>query len=267
MTEQKNYIFYDLETNGLDYYTTGIMQISLIDIDGNVLLNKYTYPFDNRIDGFAIHGIDQQKLENNNASTTIDMLVMLKKIIREKYGRQYIYLVAYNNFGYDQVILENNFKICGIKMPQNWYFTDLFPIVKELYPTIKPNFKLKTVFELLCGVDENINFHCSLGDTTCLFRLFKLLENNKSIFEKYTRNALSNSAIFDNEIYLLNGYVKSMSFEEKGLNTIGSIVNIYRNCINNDEFNYILKSRYNIYSDYYIKNITKSIESIYYFHK
>ena len=37
----KNYVFYDLETNGLDYYTTGIMQISMIDVDGYVLLNQY----------------------------------------------------------------------------------------------------------------------------------------------------------------------------------------------------------------------------------
>ena len=47
--DHKNYVFYDLETNGLDYYTTGIMQITMLDIDGNILLNQYTYPYDNRI--------------------------------------------------------------------------------------------------------------------------------------------------------------------------------------------------------------------------
>jgi len=39
MQNSKHYIFYDLETNGLDYYTTGIMQITMMDINGNVLLN------------------------------------------------------------------------------------------------------------------------------------------------------------------------------------------------------------------------------------
>ena len=32
MEKEKNYVFYDLETNGLDYYTTGIMQMTILDI-------------------------------------------------------------------------------------------------------------------------------------------------------------------------------------------------------------------------------------------
>ena len=51
MDNIKNYIFYDLETNGLDYYTTGIMQISMLDFNGNLILNQYVYPYDKRIDG------------------------------------------------------------------------------------------------------------------------------------------------------------------------------------------------------------------------
>ena len=90
----KNYIFYDLETNGLDYYTTGIMQITMIDYNGNVLLNQYTYPYDNRIEGSNIHGIDEEKLVSNNAVSTLDMCLLMKKILREKYGREIIYLIG-----------------------------------------------------------------------------------------------------------------------------------------------------------------------------
>ena len=59
MQNKSNYIFFDLETNGLDYYTTGIMQITMIDINGIVMLNQYVYPFDKRIDASHIHGITE----------------------------------------------------------------------------------------------------------------------------------------------------------------------------------------------------------------
>ena len=85
--DHKNYVFYDLETNGLDYYTTGIMQITMLDIDGNILLNQYTYPYDNRIDGTAIHGIDKEKLEYNNAVSTSELFILMKNILRAKYNR------------------------------------------------------------------------------------------------------------------------------------------------------------------------------------
>ena len=131
-----HYIFYDLETNGLDYYTTGIMQIAMIDVNGKVLLNQYVYPFDHRIDCSHIHGITEQKLIDNNAIQTKDLCEIMVNLLNEQYGRDEVHLIAYNNFGYDQIILENNFKISGIKIPNNWYFIDFFPICKELFPNI-----------------------------------------------------------------------------------------------------------------------------------
>ena len=57
------------------------------------------------------------------------------KNIRKLFGRDDIYFVAYNNFGYDQIILENNFKICNIKhiyllnkQKKMMYFFNLFSI-------------------------------------------------------------------------------------------------------------------------------------------
>jgi DNA polymerase III alpha subunit (gram-positive type) len=145
----KNILFYDLETNGLDYYTTGIMQITILEKNGNILINEYVYPFDKRVDGCAIHNITEETLKINNAIETNELLVKMKNIIREKYNRESVYLIAYNNFGYDQNILENNFKVCNIKMPLNWYFIDLFPIIKEMFPNMQPNYKLKTIYEHL----------------------------------------------------------------------------------------------------------------------
>lgn len=268
MTENtKNYIFYDLETNGLDYYTTGILQITILNNNGNILLNQYTYPYDNRIDGFDIHGINEDKLIQNNAISTIDLCTLIKQIIQDNYGKETIYFVAYNNFGYDQIILENNFKICNVKIPDNWYFIDLFPIVKELYSNIKPNYKLKSVYEYFFGKDENINFHCSLADTLCLYKIFIKLQKemkDKYILIKYTRPLFMSNKIFNTSVSTLSGYSDGMLLNAKSIYNIGNLYNIYAklNYCTNDFEDY-LETSLNIYKSYNRKNIVKQIEAIY----
>jgi DNA polymerase III epsilon subunit-like protein len=268
---KKNYIFYDLETNGLDYYTTGILQISMLNYNGDILLNQYTYPYDNRIEGFDIHGIDENKLKNNNAISTIDLCILIKKIIRDNFGRDDIYLVAYNNFGYDQIILENNFRMSNIKIPDNLYFIDLFPIIKEMYRNIKPNYKLKSVYEYIFGKDETINFHCSLADTICLHKIFiKLYEIlvEKNILSKYTRTLMNSTKIFESPISTLNGYSDGMIFNQKNIYNIGDLYNIFIKLnYNKDFFEDYIKTVLNIYSNYYRQNIIKQIDVIYNFHK
>jgi DNA polymerase III epsilon subunit-like protein len=268
--EEKKYVFYDLETNGLDYFTTGIMQFTLLDINGNILLNQYTYPFNNKIEGTDIHGIDLEKLKNNKAINTLDLCMLIKKSIRKLFGRDDIYFIAYNNFGYDQIILENNFKICNIKIPNNWNFIDLFPLVKEYidYKSVK-NFKLKTIYEYIYGLDTNIQFHCSLADTTCLYKIFLNLYETKKDFplylKKYTRTLLQNTAIFECPISTLNGYSNGMLFSQKKIYTIGDLFSIFKD-MKYDKicFDYYLQYSLNIYSDYYRKNIVKQIDAIYY---
>lgn len=263
MQNKSNYIFFDLETNGLDYYTTGIMQITMLDINGNVMLNQYVYPFDKRIDASHIHGITEEKLIDNNAISTIELCELIKKIIREKFNRETVYFIGYNNFGYDQIILENNFKIVNIKMPNNWLFIDIYPIIKELYPVMKPNYKLCTVFENLCGKDNTVNFHCALADTQCLYKVYKKIENNDEIFKKYTRPPLHNIEIMDTLFNTMQGYSKSINFEGKNINTIGDMYNIYKACFfNNDCFELYLRNKLNIYSNFYVNNIKKQLNII-----
>ena len=263
-----NYIFYDLETNGLDYYTTGIMQISILNINGDILLNQYSFPYDNRIDCSHIHGIDEKKLNDNKAITTIDLCSKIKQILRERYDRNNIYFIAYNNFGYDQIILENNFKICGIKMPYNWFFIDLFPIIKELYPKLKPNHKLKTVYESMFNHDDKILFHSSLDDTKCLYYIFHNIKGIYDILPKYTRPLLHNIEINRAPISSLYGYHNSMKFETKNINTIGDIYQIYKNNdYDKDLFEQCIMNKYGLYSKYYINNIIKQLTIIKYFLK
>jgi DNA polymerase III alpha subunit (gram-positive type) len=255
---KRNYIFYDLETNGLDYYTTGILQMTMIDYNGNVLLNQYAYPFDGRIECSNIHGIDAQKLQDNNAISSIELCKLIKRTIRERYGREKVYLTAYNNFGYDQIILENNFKICGLKVPSNWYFTDLYPIIKEIYHNMKPNFKLSTVFSQLCGNNEIIQFHCALADTTCLYNIFNIISKQPCNFDKYTRSSLHSGMTLNDPISTLNGYHSVIRFEQKGLKTVGDMYKIFEKVdFNEEQFKDYLKTVYNVYSNYSVANILK----------
>jgi len=258
----ENFLFYDLETNGLDYYTTGIMQITLMDVNGNILMNEYVYPYDNRIDGVQIHGIDQNVLYKNHAITTKAMLEKLKSIIKEYYEDKDIYIIAYNNFMYDQVILENNFKICEIEMPMNWYFIDLYPIVKELYPLFKPNYKLKTVYENFFGQNNNIMFHNSLGDVLTMYEIYKKIKEEyrfEFLVNKYTRSSLKSPKIYDY-------YVPVIGINDERIK-VQNIMDSYKNeCYSNKlTFEDYLKHYMKIHNSFIVKNIIKQLQVIEYF--
>jgi len=265
----ENILFYDLETNGLDFDTTGIMQLTLLDKNGNILLNEYVYPFDNRIACSEIHGIDESKLINNNAITTMNVLNKMKNVIRQRFNNNIynrgnkIYLAAYNNFGYDQNILENNFKICNIDMPENWYFVDLFPIIKEFFPDMKPNHKLKTVYENLFGVNDQLQFHCALTDTKCLYEIYNLMKDAKYLLEKYTRPGIRREEYFLTGINTLTAYNRFMKLESNNIYTVGDLYEIYKNCeYDNARFENYLRNSIGIYSNFFINNAKKQVDII-----
>ena len=266
-----NYVFYDLETNGLDYYTTGIMQITLLDITGNVIINQYVYPFDHRIDGTSIHGIDEQKLIDNKAIETHDLCNLLNTTLKKEFGTtDPIYLIGYNNFGYDQIILENNFKICNIPIYENLLFIDIYPIIRELYHTMKPNFKLATVYENLCSnpdiKTEDIQFHCSLADTKCLYEIYKIIEDKNYILEKYTRPLLQKGLILNSPICTIQGYFEKLGLEKKNIKTIGDLYDVFKKSkYDEDDFELFLKYKLNIYSNYVYDNFKKQMKIIFYF--
>ena len=54
-------IFYDLETNGLDVLTNSIMQMTMVDDGGGVVLNEYVYPFDGVIAASHIHALREAR--------------------------------------------------------------------------------------------------------------------------------------------------------------------------------------------------------------
>jgi len=263
-----NYLIYDLETNGVNVLDNSIMQMTIIATDGNILLNEYIYPFDGKIDAVHVHNIDEKKLRENNALTLEQLCCQIKKIVRENYGRNDITWVAYNNFGFDQIVLERGFKLVNNRMPDNWYFMDVMPLVRSKYPDIKPNYKLATVYEYLIGIKEGINYHNSLDDCMCLLEIFIKCFEHYNDFHKYTRDQLYGVNIFQNKLSKLLYYNKYMNFEFHGIKNIGDLHKLYKTLnYDIDLLKNYLKNELGVKNGFYASNIVKQIDSIHQLNK
>jgi len=224
-----NRIIYDLETNGLPVFGVYIMQITILDgVNGDILLNEFVWPHDGIIAATQFHGIDRKRLQDNNAVTLPNLMEQIKRILRAKYGRQDVVCVAYNNFGFDQLVLEANFKRVNARMPDNWLFMDLLPMVRRKFSLCNgmSNYKLSTVYDKLITRPDDaspIAFHTSLADTQCLYELYKLIEFLfGDEFLEYTRPKFDSARIFDESLETaLMGYHPHMNFgDNHGIYTI-----------------------------------------------
>jgi DNA polymerase III epsilon subunit-like protein len=232
-------VFFDTETNGLpkNGIEPSIMQIVIFNQNGESIFSQYVIPHDGLVAGAFIHGITQETLDRNNALSMRQTAESIKTTLRRIYGRTRINWVAYNTFGFDQSVLEANFKAVGIKMPINWYFSDLLPIVKELYPDMKPNFKLGTVYRVLNDVSEEdynkLELHNADTDVMCLHSIYLRIsqdfpDNFPRLFRIYTRPLLSNPEILNSHISVLNGYNKKIPFESFGFTDVSDFMSVFQ---------------------------------------
>ena len=260
-------IFFDTETNGLPRNAglefPSIMQIVIFNSKGDEILSQYIYPGDGVIDASHIHGIDKKKLDENNALKLVDACELIKSKLYNKFGRcSRINWVAYNNFGFDQAVLEANFGMAGIRMPVNWYFVDIYPLVKDLYPDMKPNYKLKTVYQNLMNVSnaelDNMEFHNAEVDVLCLYAIYNKIGKifGPSVLGKYTRPQLNNYSILDYNISVLNGYnpkfISSLCVKDLML--------IYKNC--GYDINAFEQEIRKTNAIFYVKMISSNINTI-----
>ena len=233
-------VFFDTETNGLpkenSFRQPAIMQAVISDDKGDVIFSQYVIPFDGVVTGTQIHGISQETLDINNALSMRDAAEAIKTMLRNKYGRSRINWVAYNTFGFDQSVLEANFKAVGIKIPNNWYFSDLLPIVKELYPGMS-KYKLGFIYQFLNKVSEEdynkLELHNADTDVMCLYSIYlkcvhDFPDNFRRLFRIYTRPLLSNPEILDSHISVLNGYHPKIPFERFGFTKVGDFMRVFK---------------------------------------
>jgi DNA polymerase III epsilon subunit-like protein len=233
-------VFFDTETNGLPRENgaiqPAIMQIVIFDDKGKSIFSKYVIPYDGVVAGTFIHGISQITLDTNNALTMRQTAESIKSTLRRLYGRSRINWVAYNNFGFDQSVLEANFKAVGIKMPINWYFSDLLPIVKELYPGMSKynqGFMYKYLKKISDEDFKNLELHNANTDVMCLYSIYLKISQDfpddfKELFRIFTRPQLSNPEILDSDISVLNGYHKKVPFDDAGFFKVRDFVKVFK---------------------------------------
>jgi DNA polymerase III epsilon subunit-like protein len=212
------------------------MQIVIFDEHGESIFSQYVIPYDGVVAGTQIHGISQSTLDTNHALNMNQTCEAIKTILRTKYGRSRINWIAYNTFGFDQSVLESNFKAVGIKIPNNWYFSDLLPIVKELYPGM-PKYTLGFIYQFVNDVSEadynKLELHNADTDVMCLYSIYlkcvqDFPEDFKRLFRTYTRPLLSNPEILDSHISVLNGYYPKIPFERFGFTKVRDFVKVFK---------------------------------------
>ena len=264
-------LFYDFETNGLDTSQCGILQTSILNEQGDVIFNQYTYPYDNKIEGTEIHGIDENTLIQHHAIPSNVFFVQMFETIHRLYEDETEEIVwcAYNNFGYDQLVFEYHCERFNLPIPDTWSFMDIYPCIKELYPSIQPNYKLKTVYEYFFSNDSTIQFHNSLDDTRCLMQLYqKICESRRDkniLFHKYHRKSFSNHSILYSPISSLQGYHPNIPFHKHHLLQMNDLYEVFKTVDNKNEFVHLMKHNYNIYSAFITKQLYSQLEHIHHF--
>lgn len=240
---QRSVLIFDTETNGLfsknGLGNVSIMQLTIIDAStGEMIFNEYIYPFAGDISGFEFHKINAQKLKDENALTLRDALLKLRDVVQGRYGRKAeILLLAYNCFGFDQAILESNFKMVGMRMPLNWHFMDLYPFIKYKFPKQKfPSFhnhQLATIYFNLLNTNQDeaqINFHTSDADTHCLLAIFEAVQVFGDEIWTHVRPRFDSGQFLTTPLKnALGAYSPWMRFEQHGIHNIGDLYSQFLN--------------------------------------
>jgi DNA polymerase III epsilon subunit-like protein len=255
-----NYVIYDVETGGLDIIQTPLLQFTMRDgASGTVMLNQYIFPHEGGVitpGAAALHKIDDDMLNKAGAVSLQSACATISAIIRKKFGRQAVIWVAYNNFGFDQLVMECAFKRANIRMPDQWAFMDLLPLVRSKL-NIQPNYKLESVYFKLCRPAQTadpISFHDALDDTKCLYDVFEVCHDLfKDDLANYTRPKIDSHAMMCHmplNIFI-SGYHPNFNLSQYNCSTVGNMYNKFcESDANMSEFKVALHRDFNITSAY-----------------
>ncbi len=181
--------FFDLETTGLATLEESIVQFGACDLSGQQTFLKYCYPSNKKSNlNSEIHGITKDILITNNAQTTKEILLIFIDWVNDTFGYNNIYLIAHNCFNFDLLILEKEFHLANLNIPNNWYFVDSLLQFKKYNPEIGyGNYSLSKLFNLITNT-ELVNAHNALVDSIALSYVYYHLTTitfNKHSFENY----------------------------------------------------------------------------------
>ena len=160
----------DLETTGVKFWRNGIHQIGgIVDIDG-----QEAERFDIRLAPNPAATIEQEALDV--AGVTLEqvqsyqpmeegyrqLVGILSKYVNKFDKRDKMYLVGYNNAGFDNNFLRALFQQCGDKYFGSWFYPNCMDVYVMVTPFLMgvrndmENFKLMTVARTMgIEIDEN----------------------------------------------------------------------------------------------------------------
>lgn len=147
-TTEFEYIIYDLETTGLNVEKEHIVEIAAICVSNGKKFHTYVMPPGRgNIGGTDFHGLTRDILREKDAKKSkIALSDFQGWVYRTVNTGKPLCFVSHNNFGYDQLILENEYIRNRMEMI-NCFYADSCPFFKGMDKFA--NGRLSTVYETL----------------------------------------------------------------------------------------------------------------------
>lgn len=170
-------LFFDLETTGVKFWRNGIHQIGgIVDIDGQEVER-----FDIRLAPNPAATIEQEALDV--AGVTLEqvqsyqpmeegyrqLVGILSKYVNKFDKRDKMYLVGYNNAGFDNNFLRALFTQCGDKYFGSWFYPNCMDVYVMVTPFLMgvrndmENFKKEVTSEKYIGESRMTSFSINLA--------------------------------------------------------------------------------------------------------
>ena len=182
-----NICYFDLESTGLSTQTSYILQIAGICNKNNETFQSYILPPPNFIiTNSDIHHITQETLQTNNATQFAEAIQAFKDWIASIYKDEIVYLIAHNNFGYDQLLFESQCSRYNVNIPMNWRFYDSLYQFRKYNPKIGyGNYSLGKLYDTFIGEEIEGEFHNAITDVKALMKV-----HEKLTCEKFKKNVI-----------------------------------------------------------------------------
>lgn len=161
------FIIFDLETTGLDVEKDRIVELYALSVSNGKKFHCYIMPPGrSKIGGTEFHGLTRDILKKKDAKDTKSSLKQfLSWIYRDISLGKPLCFVAHNNFGYDQLILENEYARHDIEMI-NCFYADSCPMFKDSGKFA--NAKLGTIYDTIFKKKLE-NAHTAEADVDALY--------------------------------------------------------------------------------------------------
>lgn len=251
------YLVYDIESTGLDTTKSEILELCIIDYKSEkVLLHEYVYPDYETITNSNIHGIDEEKIKSNNGITQDELINKVLELFENK-NEKYL-MIAHNNNGYDQLLLEYSFKRKNKKLSENVYFSDSVIVLRKMFPGAR-SYRLGEIYNTMFG-ENSVNFHSGIDDTKALVKIIKKVycKEFKKEIESIMRPSFINKEIKKLNYQIIYGLEYS---NHKVIKTIYDLHDIYL-LLDKRGFIDLLRNDFKIYSKYKINKIIEQLELI-----